>query len=95
VSFQIETKLRNCEKTFFTALCHFWWNAAWNQFKFIPKNRKIRYGFVPHIGKEFFGTGNEEFIDTITNRYSTFSNENTVVARCDSPIIHKLKVNFL
>lgn len=32
-------------------------NAAWNRFKFIPKNRKIRFGLVPHIDREFFGTG--------------------------------------
>lgn len=37
--------------------CGFCWNAAWSLFKFIPRNRKIRYGFVPHIGREFFGTG--------------------------------------
>lgn len=31
--------------------------AAWN-LKYRVKNRKIRLGLVPHIDKEFFGTGN-------------------------------------
>ena len=34
-------------------------NAAWNRYKFSIKNRKIRYGFVPHIDKEFFGIGKD------------------------------------
>jgi hypothetical protein len=37
--------------------------AAWNQ-KFRVKNRKIRFGLVPHIHKEFFGTGNVEMFFT-------------------------------
>lgn len=39
-------------------------NAAWNRFKFIQKNRKIRFGLVPHIDKEFFGTGIKERINS-------------------------------
>lgn len=31
-------------------------NAAWN-LRFIQKSRKIKYGIIPHIDKEFFGTG--------------------------------------
>lgn len=39
--------------------------AAWSQFKFIKKNRRIRLGSVPHIDKEFFGTG-RQFIENLS-----------------------------
>lgn len=31
-------------------------HAAWNKFK--VRNRKIRFGHIPHINNEFFGLGN-------------------------------------
>jgi hypothetical protein len=34
-------------------------NAAWNPKKYRKRHRKIRFGVVPHIDKEFFGLGIE------------------------------------
>jgi len=50
--------INNCQSLKFIHIC-ITWNAAWYPKKYSIRNRKIRFGLVPHIDKEFFGTGIE------------------------------------